>query len=165
MIRLDSHIDTLYRLYKDPAQRRDLTNRENLDVDIERLKRGGVNVCFFAIWQPQLSESSQEALTKVLKQYEFFQQVVVENHSLALSTSPKDIQNNMSNNKISIYLGLENGISIGKSPSILHFYYELGIRYLTLCHNQNNQLCDSSTDHPHHNGLSDLGRQVIKEMK
>lgn len=164
-LHLDSHIDTLYKLYKDPSQRRDLTNRENLDVDIEKLKRGDVNICFFAIWQPQLRESSQETLIKVLKQYEFFQQVILDNHSLAFARSSRDIQNNINNNKISILLGLENGVSMGKSFNNLKFYYcALGISYLTLCHNYNNQLCDSSTDRPRHNGLSDLGRQVIKEM-
>jgi len=164
MIKLDSHLDTLYKLYKDSSQRYDLTNRKNLDIDIERLKQGDINVCFFALWQPQLIEDSQEALMKVVKKYEFFQQVILENPALVFSTSPKDIKINMNNDKISAFLGLENGISIGKSLNILRYYNILGISYMTLCHNYNNQLCSSSTDSPYHNGLSNLGKQTIKEM-
>lgn len=163
-MKLDSHVDTLYKLYKDPFQKKDLTDREDLDVDIKKLKQGDINACFFAIWQPQLIESSQRTFIKIFEQYEFFRQMILENNSLAFATSPKDIQNNISNNKISIFLGLENGISINKSLDYLKYYCAIGINYLTLCHNYNNQLCDSSTDNPYHNGLSNLGQKVVEEM-
>jgi membrane dipeptidase len=164
MIKLDSHVDTLWKLYTERRSNFSFAGKKDLDVDIKKLKQGGINACFFAIWQPQLVEESQEVLIRVLKQYAFFQQIISENPSLVFSTSPKDIQNNINNNKISVFLGLENGVSIGNSIDRLNAYYTLGVRYLTLCHNHTNQLCDSSTDRSSHYGLRELGRLVIKEM-
>ena len=68
--------------------------------------------------------------------------------------------------KGAIYIGIENGYPLGKDISLLKKYYDLGARYITLCHGSNNDICDSSTDDngPEHNGLSDFGKQVVVEM-
>ncbi|HNV53125.1 MAG TPA: dipeptidase, partial [Tenuifilaceae bacterium] len=65
-----------------------------------------------------------------------------------------------------IYIGLENGYPIGEDINQLKVFYDLGARYVTLCHTRNNQICDSSTDPngAQHNGLSEFGKQVVTEM-
>lgn len=163
MIKLDSHIDTLYRMYK--SQNLDLTDREDLDVDMKKLKRGGVNVCFFAIWLPKSTDSFTDIRTEIFKQYEFFKRIVLKNPSLAFAASSNDIQHNVDDGKVSALLGLENGVSIGEHLNTLNCFDELGVRYITLCHNYNNHLCDSSTDNPsYNNGLSDFGKRVVRRM-
>lgn len=59
---------------------------------------------------------------------------------------------------------MENGYPIGRDKSLVEEYYRRGVRYITLCHTKNNDLCDSSTDKPEHQGLSPLGEEVVDEM-
>ena len=68
--------------------------------------------------------------------------------------------------KRAIYIGIENGYPIGKDLSKIDAYYNLGARYLTLCHTSNNDISDSSNDPrgPEHNGLSNFGEKVIKRL-
>ncbi len=68
--------------------------------------------------------------------------------------------------KRAIFIGIENGYPVGNDLSLIEKFYERGARYITLCHTSNNDICDSSTDSegPEHNGLSDFGISVVKEM-
>ena len=68
--------------------------------------------------------------------------------------------------KIAAFIGVENGYPVGKDISRVKQYYDLGARYITLCHTRNNDICDSSTDQkgPENNGLSPFGEEVVKEM-
>ena len=68
--------------------------------------------------------------------------------------------------KLAIYLGMENGYPVGQDLSLIKMYYDLGARYITLCHTSNNDICDSSTDDdgPEHGGLSKFGELVVAEM-
>jgi membrane dipeptidase len=68
--------------------------------------------------------------------------------------------------KIAIFIGMENGYPIGNDLSLVEDYYKRGARYITLCHTKNNDICDSSTDKkgPEHDGLSKFGEEVVKEM-
>ena len=62
-------------------------------------------------------------------------------------------------------IGIENGVSIGEDLSLVEKYYDLGVRYITLCHSRHNQICDSSSPkEPLHNGISDFGKKVVAEM-
>jgi membrane dipeptidase len=68
--------------------------------------------------------------------------------------------------KRAIFIGIENGYPIGNDISLIQDYYDRGARYITLCHTRNNDICDSSTDDngPEHDGLSQFGEEVVKEM-
>jgi membrane dipeptidase len=83
-----------------------------------------------------------------------------------IAFSPDDAYRLKSEGKLSIFLGIENGYPIGTDISRISQYYDLGARYITLCHSSNNDICDSSTDKsgPEHNGLSAFGEEVVKEM-
>ena len=68
--------------------------------------------------------------------------------------------------KRAIYIGMENGFPIGQELDRVEEFYNKGVRYITLCHSSNNDICDSSTDRngPEFDGLSPFGKQVVKEM-
>lgn len=68
--------------------------------------------------------------------------------------------------KSAIYIGMENGFPLGTDIKRVKEFYDRGVRYITLCHSLNNDICDSSSDRkgPEHNGLSDFGKEVVNEM-
>jgi membrane dipeptidase len=84
----------------------------------------------------------------------------------AISLTPEDAQRNKEQGKVSVFIGIENGYPLGNDLSRIKQYYDLGSRYITLCHSSNNDICDSSTDKtgPEHNGLSAFGEEVVREM-
>ena len=83
-----------------------------------------------------------------------------------LATKPEDAARIADSGKRAIYIGIENGYVLGNDIQLLKTYYDLGARYVTLCHSANNDICDSSTDKVgvEHQGLSEFGRQVVQEM-
>ena len=81
-----------------------------------------------------------------------------------LATSAEDIRRAHSQNKIAILMGIEGGHMIGNDIRMLHIYSLLGVRYMTLAHFKNDEWADSSTDKPAHNGLTDFGKDVVREM-
>ena len=83
-----------------------------------------------------------------------------------LALTPDDAYRLKAEGKIAVFIGIENGYAIGKDLSRVKQYYDLGARYITLCHSANNDICDSSTDPkgPEHDGLSAFGEEVVKEM-
>jgi membrane dipeptidase len=83
----------------------------------------------------------------------------------ALANSPDQVKKNFSAGKISLPMGMENGAPLGKDLKNVQYFFDRGIRYVTLTHNKDNQICDSSGDTTHTwNGLSPLGREIVKEM-
>jgi membrane dipeptidase len=83
-----------------------------------------------------------------------------------VAVNVKDVTFLEKQGKRAIYMGMENGFPLGKDIDRIEEFYNRGIRYITLCHSSNNDICDSSTDRngPEHNGLSRFGRKVVKEM-
>jgi membrane dipeptidase len=83
----------------------------------------------------------------------------------ALANSPDDIEKNTRDGKVSLPMGMENGAPIGNDLDNLDYFYRQGIRYITLTHNKDNQICDSSRDSTQTwGGLSPFGREVIARM-
>jgi microsomal dipeptidase-like Zn-dependent dipeptidase len=86
-------------------------------------------------------------------------------HGVQIASAPKDLFNNKMLNRKSIMLGIENGYAIGKDLSNIERYRREGVVYMTLCHNGDNDICDSaSRSNREHGGLSEFGRQVVAEM-
>jgi membrane dipeptidase len=83
-----------------------------------------------------------------------------------LALIPEDAYKLKAEGKVAAFIGIENGYAIGKDLSRVKEYYDLGARYITLCHSANNDICDSSSDPkgPEHSGLSAFGEEVVKEM-
>ena len=133
-------------------------------VDLPKLKAGGVDASFFALYtSADLSED--EASTKVLEMLgRVYDALDMYKDQAALALSPEDAFRNKEKGLISIFLGMENGSPIHKSLPLLRQFYRMGVRYLTLTHNGDNEIADSAAQGTRWNGLSPFGREVVEEM-
>jgi membrane dipeptidase len=161
-IGMDSHIDTAQRILIDRA---DITQRSTLGhVDIPRLKEGGVNAPFFALWVPTFYHGA-EAVRRTLDLRDAMQRLFdTHPEQIALALNAADVERITKSGRIAAILALEGGHQIDDDLAVLRVYYRLGVRAMTLTHFRNNNWADSSTDKPAHNGLTDFGREVVREM-
>jgi len=161
-IGMDSHIDTLQWVLND---NRDLTQRAKTGhVDFPRLKEGGVNAPFFALWVPTYYKGA-EAVRRTLDLRDAMQRVLdAHPDQIELALNAGDVERIAKAGKIAAVLTVEGGHQIDDDLSVLRVYYRLGIRSMTITHFRNHNWADSSTDKPAHNGLTDFGKQVIREM-
>ena len=159
---VDTHIDTIQRVL---IGHEDLGKRSTKGhADLPRLIEGGVNVPTFSLWVPTYYPGS-EAVRRTLQLRDAMQSVFdAYPDKIELATSYADIQRITKANKIAAMLSAEGGHQIADDLAVLRTYYRLGIRSMTLTHFRNNNWADSSTDKPVHNGLTDFGKQVVKEM-
>ncbi len=161
-IEMDSHIDTIQRV---------LINNEDLGarstrghVDLPRLREGGVNAPFFALWVPVYYKGA-EAVRRTLDLRDAMQSVLdAHPDQIAVALNASDVERITKSGKIAAILALEGGHQIDNDLRVLRVYYRLGIRAMTLTHFRNNDWADSSTDKPAHNGLTDFGKEVVREM-
>ena len=162
VIGIDSHIDTMQRVlmeHVDIGQR--LTDGQ---ADLVRLQEGGMHAPFFALWVPMYYKGS-EAVRRTLDMRDAFQ-AVLERYPdrIELATSAADVERIVHAHKIAAVLTLEGGHQIADDLAVLRMYQRMGIRSITLTHFRNNDWCDSSTDKPQHNGLTEFGKDVVREM-
>ena len=134
-------------------------------VDFPRMKKGGVNGSFFAIYTSCAltpDQATRRAFELIAEVYD----AVEQNQDLAaLTTTPAQARHNARNGLISIFMGMENGAPIQKDLSLLRMFNRLGITYMTLTHSRSNEICDSCTSpEPVWGGLSPFGREVVAEM-
>ncbi len=172
IVTLDSHTDTPLMFGRpgfDMGQRND-PRQGGGKLDFPRMKEGGLDAAFFAVFLGQ-GESSPDAFAdaqrRALNIFESIHSVVKENSEVAeIAISPDDAYRLKEQGKRAVYIGLENAYPIGYDLSLVEKYFDLGARYITLSHSRNNHVCDSSTDPdgPLHGGLSDFGRELILEM-
>jgi membrane dipeptidase len=139
-------------------------------TDIPRMKEGGLDAEFFAIYvaakYAKEGGSARRALDMIDGVYE---QARRHPESLEMAFTSDDIRRIHKSGKISALMGIEGGHAIEDSLSALREFYRLGVRYMTLTHTNTNNWADSSGDasNPnvkHHNGLTDFGREVVREM-
>ena len=134
-------------------------------IDFPKLKRGGVDAAFFALYLP--ADLDEEAAYEYARKlYSGVNDMLKDNpDKAALTVSEAQAFNNKKEGLFSVFLGLENGSAIGHSMDRLREFYDMGIRYVTLCHSRDNQICDScaSKEKTWH-GLSPFGRELVAEM-
>ena len=159
---VDTHDDTTQRLL-DPTF--DLAARQSDgNIDIPRMREGGLTAIFFSIWIPG-KIMGPEAVQKALKQIDAVRETVRKHpNELVLATTADDVRAAKQQNKIAALMGVEGGHMIGNDLSVLRTFAALGVRYMTLTHMENNEWADSSTAKPEHNGLTDFGKDVVREM-
>ncbi|MCL2502474.1 MAG: dipeptidase, partial [Bacteroidales bacterium] len=138
-------------------------------VSFPLMKQGGLDVAFFAAYigqGPRTEEGHQRAFNDVdfqVKGLKSYVQKYAEEAALAFNTD--DIRRIKSEGKSAMVLAIENGYCIGTDLEKLRHFSALGVQIMTLCHNRNNEICDSSRDTiQQHGGLSPFGREVVKEM-
>jgi membrane dipeptidase len=172
VLTVDSHTDTPLRFRRetfDIGQRND-PRQGGGKIDFPRMKEGGLDAAFFAVFLgqgPRTDEALEVVRNRTLTIFENVHNAVNKYPELAeIALTPDDAYRLKREGKRAIYIGLENGYPIGQDIEKIAEYYKLGARYITLSHTRNNDICDSSTDPTgyEHGGLSDFGREVVKEM-
>lgn len=134
-------------------------------IDFPKLERGGVDAAFFALYLPaELDENA--AYEYAHKLYSGVSDMLKDNSDKAkLAVSEAQAFQNKKDGLFSVFLGLENGSAIGHSMDRLREFYDMGIRYVTLCHSRDNQICDSCASKVKTwHGLSPFGRELVEEM-
>jgi membrane dipeptidase len=159
---VDTHDDTTQRLLDDKF---DLAVRHSDgSVDIPRMREGNLSAIFFSIWIPS-KVTGPEAVQKALDQIDAVREQVRRHpKDLALATTADELRKAHAQNKIAALMGVEGGHMINSDLAVLRRFAVLGVRYMTLTHSGNDEWADSSTDKPAHNGLTDFGRDVVREM-
>lgn len=158
----DAHTDTPQRILFDHF---DLAKRDGEGcVDIPRLLEGGVGAVFFALWVPV--EITGEAAARRARDLLDATVSEVRRHGerIVLCTTTTEIKSARASGRIAVLLGLEGGHAINADLAVLREFHARGVRYMTLTHNAATEWADSSNAAPRHNGLTDFGREVIREM-
>ncbi len=160
---VDTHADTTQRLIFDPKF--DLGGRHgDGNLDIPRMKEGGLDAVFFSIWVPS-DVTGLPAVKRTLDQIDAVREAVrTHPDALVLATTVADVRRAVAERKIAALMGIEGGHMIDDNLRFLRNYAALGVRYMTLTHFKNNNFADSSTDKPAHNGLTAFGKDVVREM-
>ena len=135
------------------------------DTDLPRLRAGGVGAQFWSVYVPARF-AGERAVTATLEQIDAVHQMVARHpDDLRLALTADDVEAAWASGRIASLLGAEGGHSIDCSLGALRMLYEVGVRYMTLTHNDNVPWADSATDTPSsHGGLSGFGREVVREM-
>jgi len=134
-------------------------------TNIERMKKGGLTAEFFSLyvkpWYVEHGGSARRTLDMIDSVYR-----AVERHprDLMIATSVADIRRAKRTNKIAALMGIEGGHAIEDSLPTLREFYRLGVRYMTLTWNNTNNWADANRPPKKHNGLSDFGKEVVREM-
>ena len=159
---LDTHDDTTQRLF---TKDYDLGGRNaEGHVDIPRMKEGGMNAIFFSIWIDGRI-MGPPAIQKALDQIDAVREAVKKySNDMVLARTADDVRRAHAQGKIAALMGVEGGHMIGNDIRIVRIFADLGVRYMTLSHFYNDEWADSSTDKPVHNGLTDAGKDIVREM-
>ena len=159
---LDTHDDTTQRFFSKDF---DLGKR-NPDghVDIPRMRDGGMNAIFFSIWIDG-HIMGPPAVEKALDQIDAVHENVLKySKDMVFCRTAEEVRRAHAQGKIAALIGVEGGHMIGNDIRVLRMFGDLGVRYMTLTHFYNDEWADSSTDKPAHNGLTDFGKDVVREM-
>jgi membrane dipeptidase len=159
---VDTHDDTTQRFLDGKF---DLGARGFIgSIDIPRMKEGGLGAIFFSIWIPS-KITGPEAVHRALTQIDAVREQVLKHpNDLVLATTAAEVRDARKQGKIAALMGVEGGHMINCNLGVLRSYAALGVRYMTLTHTGNDEWADASTDRPVHNGLTDFGKDVVREM-
>lgn len=165
ILTLDSHEDT--PMFFGQGVRFDHRD-EHVLVDLHKMSEGMLDAGIMVAYLPQKErdEASLKGATKMADDILDQLEAMVEAHpeSAAIAHTPNDLYRLKRLGKKAVMMGIENGYAIGRDLSNIERFRRRGIVYMTLCHNGDNDICDSCRGNAEHGGLSDFGREVVKEM-
>ena len=160
---IDTHDDTTQRLLFDKTF--DIAVRQkNGNIDIPRMREGGLDGLFFSIWVPSDVTGAPAVKTATALIESVHKAVKAHPNDLVLATTAADVRRAAAEHKIAALMGMEGGHMINDDLGQLRKYAADGVRYLTLTHFKNNNWADSSTDKAQHNGLTPFGKDVVREL-
>lgn len=163
MITIDSHTDTpmIFQTF-------DLGRKEGGKVNLPLMREGRLDAAFMVAYIPQgdrnaaalqkATDYATDRLTQVIEQAKRYP------HQMGIAQSPDELRRLKDEGKKAILLGIENGYALGKDLTNLHRFRQMGVSYITLCHNGDNDLCDSAAGQAEWGGLSPFGKEVVAEM-
>src|SRR6185369_5175575 len=136
------------------------------DFDFERARKGGLSAPFMSIYIPSSyqknADSGKSYADSLIDWVDLIARKLPD--KFALAKTPAEVEANFKAGKISLPKGMENGAPIGNDLKNVRYFYDRGVRYITLTHSKNNQICDSSGDTTRWGGLSPFGKKVVTEM-
>jgi membrane dipeptidase len=165
---VDTHIDTTMMLGREGwdfmVRHSPVKGEDSNHVDLPRIKEGGLDAAFFSIYMPG-TITGPEAVKRALILIDHVRSLA-ERHpnEIVLATTAADVRAAHKAGKFAALMGMEGGHMIDDSLAVLREYQRLGVRYLTLSHSVNTNWSDSSGDTPKHNGLTDFGKDVVREL-
>ena len=140
-------------------------DQPTLHTDIARLKKGGLKAQFWSVYVPAAADKNGDALSQTLHQISIVKSMVKRYpETFEFASTADDIERIIKAGRIASMMGVEGGYSIENEISNLQRLYDEGCRYMTLTHSKSLTWADSATDEPRVNGLSDFGKDVIREM-
>ena len=167
---VDTHCDTPMAMLNDNFDIGIRNSPPQSRVDFPRMKDGGLDAIFFAAFTGQ-RQRTKENTENAYKRANLMIDAVYDacnkyNEMAEVATASVDASRIEKSGKRAIYIGMENGFPIGTDIKRVSEFYDRGVRYITLCHSSNNEICDSSTDSKgaEFDGLSEFGETVVNEM-
>ena len=166
VITLDTHVD----IFTDD---KNYTQKLNNQVNLPNMEEGGLDVAFFIVYTGQgelTKEGYDNAYKNAMSKFNAIHKLTKEiaPKRIGLATTSNEVNAIYKSGKKVAMIGVENAYPIGTDISRVKEFYDLGARYMSLSHNGHSQFCDSNTGEEDdiwlHNGVSDLGKEVIKEM-
>ncbi|NDV55619.1 gamma-glutamyl-gamma-aminobutyrate hydrolase family protein [Parabacteroides sp. 52] len=164
MLTIDSHTDTPMIF---PGSFH-IGEKEGGKVNLPFMEEGRIDAAFMVAYIPQgerdecslkqATAYATERLEKILLQETLYPE------RMGIATSSNDLIRLKQARKKAIFMGIENGYAIGKDLENLRRFKEMGVSYITLCHNGDNDICDSAKGNQEWNGLSPFGEEVVREM-
>jgi membrane dipeptidase len=162
---IDGHNDLAWALREAGSPDQDISVLVDFtQTDLPRLARGGVGAQFWSVYVPA-ELPGDAALATTLEQIDLVRQLAARYPALELAFTAADVRRIMGSGKVASLLGAEGGHSMAGSMGALRALYQLGVRYMTLTHNLNLPWADSATDKPAVGGLTEFGRNVVREMQ
>lgn len=162
---LDSHCDTPMCFERGATLD---CRRDDVLLDLHRMSEGRLDAAVLAAYLPQGGRSDEELAAATMRADEIIdgiKQMVRRCHGANLVFTPKALFQTKATGRKAILIGIENGYAIGRDLTNIERYRREGVIYMTLCHNGDNDICDSAVRSAReHGGLSDFGRQVVAEM-
>jgi membrane dipeptidase len=166
---IDGHNDLPWALRQagslDPAKTDIAAPVEFTHTDLPRLRAGGVGAQFWSVYVPAELQG-EAAVTTTLEQIDLVRELIARYpDALELALTSRDVERITADGRLASLIGAEGGQSIASSMGALRSLYRLGVRYMTLTHNLNLPWADSATDTPAVGGLTEFGREVVREMQ
>lgn len=169
---VDGHVDLPYRLrVQNFRLEKEFigipVKTDKGDFDWVRARQGGLDAPFMSIYIParyQEEGGAKELADSLINMVEYIAEE--KNEYFGLAKSPEDVIRLKNENKVALPMGMENGAPVENDISLVRYFKDRGISYITLTHSKDNKICDSSYDTTRtHGGLSDYGYQVIRQMQ
>jgi membrane dipeptidase len=168
---IDGHVDLPHRMHSLKETNGTIgvdvaAGTKDGDFDYPRARRGGLDAPFMSIYIPAKHQTEGGAKALADELIDMVEGLVKKSpDKFALVASVDDVRKNFEAGKVSLPMGIENGAALeGNLQNVKHFHAR-GVRYITLTHSKDNDICDSSYDDRHtHKGLSTFGKQVVPEM-